>query len=174
MALLTLAMCMLALPSLFVAHNQEQVPASQANQSTAKFHRGAQAIAGQYIVAFHDDRHRAQIDSTAKTLANLHGGNLMYIYEVAIKGFAVQMSEQEAMALSPTLAPGWTYVRRAATLQTITFHPLPAAGSMAARITSVTVLWGLLLRPRTLQVRRRNTCKSIGARPRRRCRCDYR
>lgn len=100
MALMTLAMCMFALPSLFVAHNQEKITASQANQSTAKFKRGAQSIAGQYIVAFNDDMNRAQIDSTAKTLANLHGGSIMFIYEDAMKGFAVQMSEKEAIALS--------------------------------------------------------------------------
>lgn len=99
-ALITLAICLLALPSLFVAHNQDKVAAPEPLQSTAKFHKGARSIPGQYIVAYNDDMSRGQIDSTSKTLANLHGGTIMYIYEDAIKGFAVQMSEKDAIALS--------------------------------------------------------------------------
>jgi subtilisin family serine protease len=99
-ALMTLAICVLALPSIFVAHNQERAAASQNLPSEAKFHKGARSIPGQYIVTYNDDMNRAQIDSTSKALANLHGGRILYIYEDAIKGFAVQMSEKDAIALS--------------------------------------------------------------------------
>lgn len=93
-------LCALALSHPFVAHSQNNAPPPSANQSTTKFRKSSRPIAGQYIVAFNDDFDRSRIVSTARSLARLHGGRIMFTYEDAIKGFAVEMPEQAAIALS--------------------------------------------------------------------------
>jgi Subtilase family/Peptidase inhibitor I9 len=98
--LVAIALCALALPSLFVAHSQNNAQAPLANQSTNKFRKSSHPIAGQYVVAFKADMERSQIASTARDLAVAHGGRIMFIYEDAIKGFAVELPEQAAIALS--------------------------------------------------------------------------
>lgn len=93
-------LCALALPHSFVAHSQNNAPAPPANQSTTKFRKSSRPIVGQYIVALNDDFDRSRIASKARSLARLHGGRIMFTYEDAIKGFAVEMPEQAAIALS--------------------------------------------------------------------------
>lgn len=85
----------LALPSLPAAYGQ-----TKTRLPVAKFQRVSKAIAGQYIVVFKDNIARARIAPTAHALASLHGGRIMFTYEVALKGFAVELPEAAAIALS--------------------------------------------------------------------------
>ena len=95
-----IVLCALALPHQFIAHSQNNAAATPANQSTTKFRKSSHPIANQYVVTFNDDMERTRIVSTAKSLASLHGGRVMFTYKDAIKGFAVEMPEQAAIALS--------------------------------------------------------------------------
>lgn len=95
-----IVLCALVPPHPFVAHSQDNSPAARARQVTTKFRKSSRPIAGQYIVAFNDDFDRTGIASKARSLASLHGGRIMFIYEDAIKGFAVEMPEHAAVALS--------------------------------------------------------------------------
>jgi subtilisin family serine protease len=95
-----IVLCALALPHPFVAHSQNNAPAPPANQFTTKFRKSSRPIAGQYIVTFNEDIERTRIVSTAKSLASLHSGRIMFTYKDAIKGFAVEMPEHAAIALS--------------------------------------------------------------------------
>ncbi len=67
---------------------------------TAKLHRVNKAIAGQYIVVFKNDLAASSVASVANNLTHRHGGKIKYVYEHALKGFALQASEAEALALS--------------------------------------------------------------------------
>lgn len=100
MTFAVIVFCALASPDLFVSHGQNGAPAPVTNQSVTKFRKASHPIKGQYIVAFKNDMERTQITSAANSLTNLHGGRILFIYEDAIKGFAVEMPEQAAIALS--------------------------------------------------------------------------
>ena len=93
--LIAFVLCALATPSPFVvsSQNASQLPA-------AKLHRVKKAIAGQYIVVFRNDLTASSLSSVANELAHKHGGQIKYIYEHALKGFALQASEAQATALS--------------------------------------------------------------------------
>jgi subtilisin family serine protease len=103
---LILVVCALAPLSVSLAQTQKNISFTAFAQSTAKFHRGERTIPGQYIVTFNDDMDRKNLASTAESLATRHRGSIIYIYKHAIRGFAVRMSEQQAIALSnnPLLA----------------------------------------------------------------------
>jgi subtilisin family serine protease len=90
--LIVVALCALALPSLFVVSSQNtSLPA-------AKLRRLNKPIAGQYIVVL--KKTADAVPSLANDLTQKHGGQIKYVYENALKGFALQASEAEAMALS--------------------------------------------------------------------------
>src|SRR5215216_1742651 len=89
------AFCALALPPHFVVSSQTKTPLPP-----AKFHRLNKAIAGQYIVVLEDDLAPSSLSSVASELTHRHGGQIKYVYEHALKGFALQASEAQAMALS--------------------------------------------------------------------------
>ena len=93
--LIAFVLCALATPSPFVVSSQNatQLPA-------AKLRRVKKAIAGQYIVVFRNDLTGSSLSSIANELAHKHGGQIKYVYEHALKGFALQASEAQAMALS--------------------------------------------------------------------------
>jgi subtilisin family serine protease len=90
--LITVVLCAVALPSLFVvsSHNTTRLP-------EAKLRRLNKAIAGQYIVVL---RNNLDASSIANELTQTHGGQIKYVYEHALKGFALQASEAQAIALS--------------------------------------------------------------------------
>src|SRR4029078_1416728 len=92
--MVTLALCAFVLSSLFVAYGQ-----TQNRLATAKFHRVNKAIAGQYIVVL-KDLGPSSTTVFAKNLTLKHGGKIKYVYEHALKGFALQASEASAIALS--------------------------------------------------------------------------
>jgi Subtilase family/Peptidase inhibitor I9 len=93
--LITLAFCALALPLHYVVFSQNKSP-----MPAAKFRRLNKAIADQYIVVFKDDLAPSSLSSVANELTHRHGGQIKYIYEHALKGFALRASETQAMALS--------------------------------------------------------------------------
>ena len=88
-------LCALALPSLFVVSSQNtpRLPA-------AKLLRVKKAIANQYIVVFRNDLAPSSLPSVANELTHRHGGQIKYVYEHALKGFALQASEAQAISLS--------------------------------------------------------------------------
>ncbi|HEX8174154.1 MAG TPA: S8 family peptidase [Pyrinomonadaceae bacterium] len=98
--LLTLALFTVALPPFFVVQGQGPIQQDKANKPAAKFRKVEGAIHNQYIVVFKDDTARPEIAPLAKKLARLHGGKIMFIYEDALKGFAVELPEAAALALS--------------------------------------------------------------------------
>ncbi|MFG2839998.1 S8 family peptidase [Streptomyces zaomyceticus] len=58
------------------------------------------AVEGSYIVTFKDSVARADVPASAKALAKRHAGSLRYTYTAALRGFAVRMSEAEALELA--------------------------------------------------------------------------
>jgi subtilisin family serine protease len=98
--LLTLALSAAALPPLVAVQGQGPVQQNRGNKPAAKFRKVKGAIRNQYIVVFNDDTARSDIAPLAKRLARLHGGKLMFIYEDALKGFAIELPEAAAIALS--------------------------------------------------------------------------
>ncbi|WP_256103528.1 S8 family peptidase [Streptomyces sp. ODS05-4] len=66
----------------------------------------AGAIEGSYIVTFKDSVARAEIPASAKALAKRHAGSVRYTYTAALRGFAVNMTEEQArkLAADPSVA----------------------------------------------------------------------
>ena len=129
--LLSAAVCIWFLASCMLAHAQTT------NQPIRKV---AEPIPNQYIVVLKDRVKSASVPSLAKDLALQHGGELRFIYRYALKGFAVRMPENAAMALAGD--PSVEYVEEDSTVSTITTqlnppswgldridqHPLPLDG----------------------------------------------
>lgn len=58
----------------------------------------SQVIPGQYIVVLNDNV--ADVDRTVSALARSHSGEVRHVYQHALKGFAVKMSDQAAMRMA--------------------------------------------------------------------------
>lgn len=93
--LIVVVLCALALPSNFGVSSQNKTPLP-----AAKFRRLNKAIAGQYIVVFKNDLPSSSLSSVAKELTHRYGGQIKYVYEHVLKGFALQAPEAQATALS--------------------------------------------------------------------------
>lgn len=70
-----------------------------------KFQRSATPVAGRYIVVLNDKYTEAQVsrpvvESEANYLTAVYGGKVGNVYNSAIKGYAAQMTEDEAVSLS--------------------------------------------------------------------------
>ena len=123
--LIVVALCAVALPSLFVVSSQNtSLPA-------AKLRRLKKPIAGQYIVVLH--KTADAIRSVASELTQKHGGHIKYVYENALKGFALQASEAEATALSRD--PRVDYVEEAG--------EVVVTGVQSPIVTDSSTFWGL-------------------------------
>ena len=72
--------------------------AMSASMATAQPSGRAQAVPGQYIVVFKDTVR--DVPALANRLARGHGGTPLFVYEHALRGFAVALPEQAAAALS--------------------------------------------------------------------------
>ena len=105
--LAAVALCALALPSLFIAYSQ-----NKSTPPATKLRRVDKAIAGQYIVVLKNGAVASEVTSVAQALTVKHGGKVKYIYEHALKGFALQASQASAMAMSRD--PRVEYVEEAA------------------------------------------------------------
>ncbi len=73
---------------------------SESGLTNGKFRRVQKALPDQYIVAFKDSVARSSIAAKAQELASVHGGELKFTYEHALKGFAIRLPEAAAIALS--------------------------------------------------------------------------
>ncbi|MDQ1560498.1 MAG: hypothetical protein QOD32_3558, partial [Pyrinomonadaceae bacterium] len=89
---LLLTLCLLALvPQL--------APAQDAN-STGRIRRSDAPAADNYIVVFKDSVPQGRVNAFAAQLARAHGGKIGFTYQYALRGFSVEMSEKQALALS--------------------------------------------------------------------------
>jgi subtilisin family serine protease len=122
--LIAVTLCALALPSLFVVSSQNSLP------PTLKLRRLNKAIPGQYIVVL---RNNLDASSVANDLTQRHGGQIKYVYEHALKGFALQASEAQAIALSRDARVD--YVEEAS--------EVVVTGVQQPITTSGTTFWGL-------------------------------
>jgi subtilisin family serine protease len=66
----------------------------------SKLRKVNKAIPNQYIVVLREDTPKAGVAALANHLAHAHGGNLRHVYQHAIKGFSLQITEAAARALS--------------------------------------------------------------------------
>jgi subtilisin family serine protease len=66
----------------------------------SKFRHTENAIPDQYIVVLSDEVETSLVADTSEGLAKTYGGTVGFVYESALKGFSIQMSEKDAMALS--------------------------------------------------------------------------
>jgi hypothetical protein len=74
---------------------------TQERPAREKLLRAAKPIRERYIVVFNDPVTAQGVDALAGEFARrIRGGRLRHIYRHTIKGFAAQMTEQEALALS--------------------------------------------------------------------------
>ena len=79
--------------------------ASEAAQSQGKghenkFRRVKKPLRDQYIVVLKDDTRPEDVEFVANQLLAKHPGNTRSVYRHTIKGFPIQMTEAEAIALS--------------------------------------------------------------------------
>jgi subtilisin family serine protease len=95
-----LAVCALTLVLPHAGAKRALPSEEQAQDKQGKFRRTRDAIANSYIVRFKDDLTGEQVNAQAKEMAQLHGGNIKQVYEHSIKGFAVELPEAAALALS--------------------------------------------------------------------------
>ncbi len=73
---------------------------AQGNAPENKFRRAKKRVEGQYIVRLKDDTRPEDVDFVANQLLVRHQGTTLGVYRHTIKGFAIQMPEEAAIALS--------------------------------------------------------------------------
>ena len=103
----------------------------QNQEPKAKFLRVEKKITNSYIVVLADDVESKNVRQMAGDLVSQYSGKIRHVYEAALKGFAVEMSEAEALLLSAD--PRVKYVEEdgEATGSDIQFSPRPG-GSTAS------------------------------------------
>ena len=85
-----LLVCLLALvPQLALGQNSQD-----------RFRKNDGAIPNSYIVVFNENVPTGRVAAFARQLAGANGGKVGFIYENALHGFSVEMSEEQAVALS--------------------------------------------------------------------------
>ncbi|HJR07118.1 MAG TPA: S8 family serine peptidase [Pyrinomonadaceae bacterium] len=89
---LLIALCLLALVP--------QLASAQQTNSKNSFRKNDGAIPNSYIVVFNEDVPAGRVAAFASQLARAHGGRVGYTYQNVLRGFSVQMSEAQAIALS--------------------------------------------------------------------------
>jgi subtilisin family serine protease len=73
---------------------------SQGQAAAVKFRRSGKPVRDRYIVVLKDDTPGQEVESVSGELAARHGGGVDRIFKHSIKGFAAQMPEAAARALS--------------------------------------------------------------------------
>src|SRR5215208_3024506 len=73
---------------------------SQGNGPDNKFRRARKPVHGQYIVVLNHDTRPEDVEFVANQLLATHQGTTLSVYRHTIKGFAIQMPEAAAIALS--------------------------------------------------------------------------
>jgi subtilisin family serine protease len=100
--------CLAAVALVSVTAQQPDSPGSQGrgNQDPPRFHRQANPIANHYIVVLDEDAVGPDADFGAasaraeQVIARTPAGRLTRVYAYALSGFAAEMTEEEAIALS--------------------------------------------------------------------------
>jgi subtilisin family serine protease len=89
---LLLSLCLLALvPQLALGQNFN---------SQGRLRKTVGAIPNSYIVVFNESVPAGRVEALARQLSREHGGTVGYTYRNALRGFSVEMSEAQAVALS--------------------------------------------------------------------------
>jgi Tol biopolymer transport system component len=70
------------------------------NSADGRFRKNDGAISDHYIVVFNESVPPARVEAFAKQLAHAHDGKIGFTYHSALRGFSVEMSEAQAVALS--------------------------------------------------------------------------
>ncbi|HEV2801535.1 MAG TPA: protease inhibitor I9 family protein, partial [Pyrinomonadaceae bacterium] len=89
---LPLILCLMALVP--------QLAPAQEYTSRGLIRQGDNAIPNSYIVVFKDSVPEGRIEAFAAQLAREHGGKVGFVYQHALRGFSVELSEARAIALS--------------------------------------------------------------------------
>ncbi|HEY0098041.1 MAG TPA: S8 family serine peptidase [Pyrinomonadaceae bacterium] len=89
---LLLTLCLLALVP--------QLALTQESDAVGRLRRRAGAIPNNYIVVFKDSVPQGRVKAFAAQLARTHGGTIGFTYQHALRGFSVDLSEAQALALS--------------------------------------------------------------------------
>ena len=76
------------------------IPPNRTKAKEDKFRRIEGATSGQYIVVLRPDTEPSLVASTTESLVQSYGGELRYMFQHALKGFSVSMSEESAISLS--------------------------------------------------------------------------
>lgn len=125
----SLIIALLVLPSTSSSRNQESPPDSSLFRAsrtvepqgpgtpTAKFVKTKKPIPNRYVVVLEDDVvpdnvplevRRARVAAIAKSHAQTHGGSVDFIYETALKGYAIELpNEAAARAISRSPRVRW-------------------------------------------------------------------
>lgn len=131
--LLTLALLTIALPTVFAVQGRARVRQNRSAEPAAKFRKVKGAIPNQYLVVFPNDLAPSGVAAVANKLTLRHGGTIKYVYEHALKGFALRASEAEARALSRD--PRVAYVEEAG--------EVVVTGVQQPVLSDSNVFWGL-------------------------------
>ena len=86
----------LAVAALAAADGRAAAP----EQDRSKFRAHKAPQTGRYIVVLNEGMHEDNVPIVARTLIEKHRGKPLHLYKKALKGFAAQMSEADAKALS--------------------------------------------------------------------------
>jgi subtilisin family serine protease len=80
-------------------------PSAREEGKSSRFILAAQAIPDRYIVVLQDDA--GDVPGVALGMAHANGGTIRHVYQHAIKGFAVKMTRERALALSEDPRVRW-------------------------------------------------------------------
>ena len=84
-----------------VAFSPRPTPAlGRSQEAQGKLRKVERAITDQYIVVLKDDLPGREVAAAARDLAGFHGGQTRHVYQHALKGFSVRLTEAAARALS--------------------------------------------------------------------------
>jgi subtilisin family serine protease len=97
--LFAVALSILSLP-LCPASARASVDARTERPVAGKFIKVRGAVPGEYIVVFGEETPAAKVESLASELVRARGGRIRYVYQYALKGFAVRTTEAAAVAFS--------------------------------------------------------------------------
>jgi subtilisin family serine protease len=81
------------------------------------------AVPGQYIVVLRPETDASLVDATAQSLTETYGGEVRFVYEHALKGFSVAMSEKAAEELSLDERVEFVEENGTVSLNTTQFNP---------------------------------------------------
>src|ERR1044071_1288007 len=96
---------------------------SRARQGSTKFFQAKGAVAGQYIVVLKPETEASLVGTTAQGLAGEYGGKVRFVFEHALKGYSVSMSEADAMLLSEDSRVEYVEENGTVTADTTQFNP---------------------------------------------------